>query len=177
MQKDSEIQQMVRVNLAGEYGAIRIYQGQIAAMKKRGGADPEYMQELKHMCAQEKEHLKFFQKKLVEIGGRPTVFHPVWHVFGYALGYISAKMGETSAMACTVAVEEVIDEHYSQQLAIMDKVAEPELHRAIDTFRKEELEHKDIALEHKAEEAPFYHLLHFSVQAASKAAIWLSKRF
>jgi len=175
MNKEQEIKQMIRVNLAGEYGAIRIYQGQIDAMKKLK-QDPQHIRELRHMCAQEEKHLEFFQKELVERGVRPTVLHPLWHVFGYALGYITARMGRESAMACTVAVEEVIDAHYCEQLSAINKDKEAELHKAIELFREEELEHRDLALENNAQEAPLYHVLYHSIQAASKAAIWLSKR-
>lgn len=167
-------QEMMRVNLAGEYGAIRIYQGQIDALSRRG--ETKHLEKIKHMLAQEEEHLHFFQTNLIKNKVRPTIFHPLWHLLGYTLGYASARMGLKSAMACTVAVEEVIDKHYAHQLEKIDKNSNTELYEAIETFRQEELEHRDIALDCHAEEAIGYNFLYKAVQIASKSAIWLSKK-
>lgn len=169
---EETLSQMLRVNHAGEYGAGRIYAGQIAALKK-SACRPT----LEHMQAQEKRHLEVFEKMLTARRVRPTLLQPVWHAAGYALGYITGKMGEKAAMACTVAVEEVIDEHYHSQETFLNNVpAEQPLKAVISQFRQEELEHRDIGLAHHAEAAPFYHRLSKGIKMASRAAIWLSKR-
>ena len=159
---------ILRVNHAGEYGAKRIYAGQLAVL----GRHPE----ITHMAAQEQAHLDYFVDAVVKNGVRPTVLHPLWHVAGFALGAATALMGEKAAMACTVAVEEVIDEHYTRQLETLDASA-PELRETITRFRAEELEHRDIGLAHGAEEAPAYAALRQVIRAGSKTAIWLSERF
>jgi ubiquinone biosynthesis monooxygenase Coq7 len=171
-----EVKKMLRVNLAGEYGAMRIYQGQIAAARKRVGTDDSYLATLQHMQQQELEHLNFFQYAVVKNRARPTILQPLWHVCGYALGYLTASMGEKTAMACTVAVEEVIDKHYTEQLVQIDAAQQPELYQVITKFKAEELQHRDTALQYSARSAPLYHTLHAVIQAASKAAIWLSTR-
>lgn len=171
-----ELDEILRVDLAGEYGAVRIYEGQINALKS-SGCNPELLRELRKMRDQELEHLKFFQNKLPEHGARPTIFHPVWHMAGYALGYITGKMGKESAMACTVAIEEVIDEHYSSQLDSFALKSNPEIRDAISKFRDDELEHKDAAIMLDAKSAPFYRTLSASVKVVSRMAIWLSKKF
>lgn len=176
MSYKKELDEILRVDLAGEYGAVRIYEGQIDALKSRG-CNPELLRELKKMRDQELEHLKFFQDKLPEHGARPTILHPIWHMAGYALGYITGKMGKESAMACTVAIEEVIDEHYSSQLDSFALKNNSEIRDAISKFRDDELEHKDAAIMLDAERAPFYRTLSASVKVASRIAIWLSKRF
>lgn len=161
---------MLRVNHAGEYGAQRIYAGQLAVLG-RSAIGPE----LRHMAAQEEEHLAAFNRLLPQHRVRPTALLPVWHVAGYALGLASALLGEKAAMAATVAVETVITEHYDAQLndpalpdgEIRDKVAQ---------FRAEEMEHHDTGLAHAAEEAPFYPLLNGLIQAGCRLAIRLSSR-
>lgn len=159
---------LLRVNHAGEYGAKRIYAGQLAVL----GRHPE----ITHMAAQEQAHLDYFADAIVKTGVRPTVLHPLWHVAGFALGAATALMGEKAAMACTVAVEEAIDEHYARQLASLDD-SEAELKDTIARFRAEELEHRDTGLAHGAEETPGYGLLRQVIRAGSKTAIWLSERF
>ncbi|GAB4175449.1 MAG: demethoxyubiquinone hydroxylase family protein [Thalassobaculales bacterium] len=161
---------MIRVDHAGEYGARRIYEGQLAVLGGRPVGDT-----LRHMHAQELRHLETFERLVVERGVRPTLLHPVWHVLGFALGAATALMGEKAAMACTVAVEEVIDEHYARQSAALGD-EEPALKAVIEEFRAEELEHRDEALAQGAEGAPAYPLLRGAIRAGSKAAIWLSER-
>jgi ubiquinone biosynthesis monooxygenase Coq7 len=107
---------------------------------------------------------------------RPTALQPVWHMAGFALGAATALMGEKAAMACTVAVEEVIDEHYAGQSAAL-RESDPELKEMVERFRAEELEHRDIALGEGAEEAPGYEILSAGIKAGSRLAIWLSERF
>lgn len=172
--QDTEIAQMIRVNHAGEYGAQRIYKGQIAVL----GDDPECGPLLRHMAEQEDVHLEYFDKSLQSRKVRPTVFQPLWHVGGYALGYVTAKMGKRAAMACTVAVEDVISSHYGEQLYKLDNVkTEPELQKTIAKFKAEEEEHHDIGIENEAEMTKGYNALFTAVQSISKAAIFLSKRF
>ena len=168
--KEKFIDQLIRVNQAGEYGAKRIYQGQLDVIK-----DEKLHKVVKHMAEQEEEHLEYFSNQLNERKIRPTALHPIWHVAGYALGAVTAKMGEKAAMACTVAVEEVIDEHYQEQLSILGD-DEAYLKEKIEKFRQDELEHKQTGIDHNAKQLPCYELLSFSVKRASKLAIWLSKR-
>jgi 3-demethoxyubiquinol 3-hydroxylase len=167
---EARLARMLRVDHAGEYGARRIYEGQLAVLGRSACAPT-----LRHMHEQELAHLRTFEQLLVSHRVRPTVLQPVWHVAGFALGAATALLGEKAAMACTVAVEEVIDEHYAGQHASLadDQAA---LKDTIETFRQEELEHRDIGLEHGAEEAPAYELLSGAVKAGSRLAIWLSER-
>lgn len=166
------MERLLRVDQAGEYGARRIYEGQLAVLGKTK-AGPV----IRHMHEQELEHLRTFDRLLPERRVRPTLLQPVWHVAGFALGAATALLGERAAMACTVAVEEVIDEHYAGQVEELAEVPEEaELRETLERFRAEELEHRDIGLEHQAEQTPGYELLTGLVKAGSRAAIWLSKR-
>ncbi len=167
---DAQVARMVRVDHAGEYGARRIYDGQLAVLGKTAHAET-----IRHMRDQETEHLETFDRLVVEREVRPTALHPLWHALGYALGAASAAMGPKAAMAVTVAVEEVIDEHYSKQA---EKLAgeDPELHGIVEKFAADEREHRDIGLDHGAREAPGYEPLSAAVKAGSRLAIWLSER-
>lgn len=167
---DEQIARMIRVNHAGEFGAQRIYAGQLAVLKNSSMAPL-----LKHMAKQEDEHLAAFEKLIVEKRVRPTALHPLWHLAGFALGACTARLGEKAAMACTVAVEEVIDEHYLQQLKTL-KDSNPALRQLIKKFRDQEVEHKNTGLDHGAEDLPYYHILRALIRAGSKSAIWLSER-
>lgn len=164
------VARMIRVDQAGEYGAVRIYQGQIAALRARGNTDL-----LRTMLAQEQHHLETFNTMVVDRRVRPTALMPVWHLAGFALGAVTAALGERAAMACTVAVEETIDAHYQKQLDELDG-NEPALRATISQFRDEELEHRDIGLAHGAEQAPGYRLLRAVIKAGCRAAIALSER-
>lgn len=165
-----QIHSMLRVNLAGEYGAKRIYEGQIAVLKNSPSAPI-----LEHMRDQELTHLNAFENLVIENQVRPTVLQPLWHVAGYALGAATALMGEKAAMACTAAVEEVIDQHYEKQLTTLGD-SDPELSQLITVCQQEERDHRDLAYEQGAREAPAYPLLTGSIKAASRLAIWLSER-
>lgn len=160
----------LRVNHAGEYGAQRIYAGQLSVL-----GDTDLGDILRHMAAQEDVHLETFEKMLPRERVRPTVLMPIWHVLGYALGAGTARLGRTAAMACTVAVEEVIVEHYAAQI---EKLAESRLDiaRVLQKFKDEEDEHREIGIDHDAELTPHYMLLRAAIRAASKTAIWLSER-
>ena len=164
------LERAIRVDQAGEFGAKRIYEGQLAVL----GKGPQGAQ-IRHMYEQELEHLATFDRLIHERRVRPTVLTPLWHVAGFALGAGTALLGEKAAMACTVAVEEVIDEHYAQQAEELAE-QEPELVETIEKFRAEELEHRDIGLAEGAEEAPAYPLLSAFIKTGSRAAIWLSER-
>ncbi|MCY4066890.1 MAG: demethoxyubiquinone hydroxylase family protein [Rhodospirillaceae bacterium] len=164
------IHSMIRVNQAGEYGAARIYAGQLAVL-----GDSEDGPVLREMAEQEQKHLDTFNRMIVERQVRPTVMTPVWHVAGFALGAATALMGREAAMACTVAVEEVIDEHYADQAARLDE-SEAELKKTVEEFRADELAHKDTALARNAEAAPAYPLLTRAIKDISRTAIRISKR-
>ena len=161
---------IVRVDHAGEYGAKRIYEGQIAVMGKG-----RHGRTLRHMADQELEHLRYFEKQLNARRVRPTALQPFWHVAGFLLGAGTAILGERAAMACTVAVEEVIDGHYEAQLKHLGPV-EAELKSSILKFQAEELEHRDIGLNNGAEQAPAYPVLTAAIKAGTKAAIWLAEK-
>ena len=167
---DFLVERMIRVDQAGEYGAARIYDGQLAVLNGRPVA-----KEIRRMAAQEKKHLAVFDKLVAERRVRPTALAPVWHVAGFALGAATAMLGERAAMACTVAVEEVIDDHYRRQLDVLGE-DEPDLAAAIEEFRADEVEHRDTALKHGAEDAPAYPPLSAAIKAGSRLAIWLSTR-
>lgn len=164
------VERFVRVDHAGEYGAKRIYEGQLAVL---GHTDAAGL--LRHMKEQEQVHLDTFRGLVAARRVRPTALLPLWHVAGFALGALTAAMGDKAAMACTVAVEEAIDEHYAAQHAALPE-EEAELKGIIERFRQEELEHRDIGLEHGAEQAPAYRLLSAVIKAGCKAAIRVSER-
>jgi 3-demethoxyubiquinol 3-hydroxylase len=161
---------MIRVDQAGEAGACRIYDGQIAVLKRSPMAPI-----VRHMARQEREHRARFDRILAERRVRPTVLAPLWHIAGFALGAASAALGERAAMACTVAVEEVIDEHYRQQLETLGP-DDPELAATIAELRGHEIEHRDTGIAHGAEEAPAYGLMKELIKSGTRAAVWLSTR-
>ena len=132
---------------------MRIYQGQLAALRWTGRANGEAGRKIAVMARAEREHNKVFDRLLAERRVRPTVLSPLWNVAGFALGAATALMGDKAAMACTVAVEETIDEHYADQAAALGD-DEAELRGTIEKFRAEEIEHKDTALAAGAEQAP-----------------------
>ncbi|TAD77898.1 MAG: demethoxyubiquinone hydroxylase family protein [Sphingomonadales bacterium] len=168
-----ELHRMIRVDQAGEFGATRIYEGQLAVMGDRG----PHSAEIRHMAAQEAEHRKKFDALLVERGVRPTVLHPFWSAAGYALGAGTALLGPEAAMACTAAVETEIDKHYSEQLERLQATGEdPELAEMIAAFREEEREHRDAALANGAERAPAYPLLAGAIRLGCRIAIRVSER-
>ena len=165
------VKRMIRVDQAGEYGAARIYAGQLAVL---GNSDVAPV--LREMAAQEQQHLDRFNQMMAERQVRPTVLQPFWHVAGFALGAATAMMGKEAAMACTEAVEEVIDEHYASQARQLGD-DEKELRETILEFREDEIAHRDAAVAHDAHRAPAYPLLSRGVKDASRLAIWLSERF
>ncbi|MBM3486095.1 MAG: demethoxyubiquinone hydroxylase family protein [Alphaproteobacteria bacterium] len=161
---------MIRVDHAGEYGAVRIYAGQLAVLGDRPAAAA-----IRAMAVKETEHLACFDALVADRRTRPTALMPLWHVAGFALGAATALLGERAAMACTAAVEDVIDNHYAEQA---DRLGddEPGLRATIERFRADEIEHRETALDHGAAEAPAYTLLTEAIKAGSRVAIWLSTR-
>ncbi len=171
LSRKAEMDRLVRVDHAGEYGARRIYEGQLAVLGRSPSAKT-----IRHMHAQEARHLESFERLIRERRVRPTALFPVWHVAGFALGAATAVLGERAAMACTAAVEEVIDQHYEKQAASLGQ-EESDLKEMIREFQAEEVEHRETALAEGAERAPAYPLLSAGIKAGSRAAIWLSERF
>jgi len=166
------LERMIRVDHAGEYGAVRIYEGQISVLGGTAAAPV-----IERMAEQERRHLDTFNRLIPEHRVRPTVLLPLWHVAGFALGAGTALLGEKAAMACTVAVEEVIDEHYAGQVESLDADGDAEgLRGTLEEFRLEEVEHRDTGLAHGAETAPGYEVLTGLIKTGSRLAIWLSKR-
>jgi len=169
------VERVVRVDQAGEFGAVRIYAGQLAALRWTGRASGETARKIEAMARQEREHRAVFDRMLVERRVRPTALSPLWNVAGFALGAATALLGDKAAMACTVAIEETIDEHYAAQ---SDRLGDDEaaLRETIDKFRSDELAHRDQALASGAEQAPGYTALSAAIRAGSRLAIWLSTR-
>jgi 3-demethoxyubiquinol 3-hydroxylase len=161
---------MIRVDHAGEFGAAQIYSGQLAVLGRGPKGDM-----LRAMKDQEQHHLDTFAGLIAQRRVRPTALLPLWRLAGFALGAVTAAMGERAAMACTVAVEEAIDEHYAQQVASLDD-SEAELRTVIETFRQEELEHRDIGLANEAEKAVGYSVLSRVIKTGCKVAIAVSER-
>jgi ubiquinone biosynthesis monooxygenase Coq7 len=162
---------MVRVDQAGEYGATRIYAGQLAVMGDRTPA----ARTIAGMANQEERHRAFFDAMIAKRGVRPTALQPFWNVAGFALGAVTAALGPRAAMACTAAVETEIDRHYRSQLDLLGE-SDPELSNAVAEFRDEELEHRDAAIAAGAETVPAYPLLSGMIRAGCRVAIALSKR-
>lgn len=165
-----QVKQFIRVDHAGEYGAAQIYAGQLAVL----GRGP-HAATLQHMKDQEQRHLDTFSALIASRRVRPTALLPLWRIAGFALGAATAAMGARAAMACTVAVEEAIDEHYAAQEAALDE-DEAELRGTIAQFRAEELEHRDIGLANEAELAPAYRLMSAVIKAGCKVAIKVSEQ-
>jgi ubiquinone biosynthesis monooxygenase Coq7 len=164
------VARMIRVDHAGEYGAARIYAGQLAVLRRRETASV-----LREMQAQEQQHLERFKDLIVRRRVRPTAMLPLWHLAGFALGAATAMLGERAAMACTVAVEETIDQHYAAQITALDE-GEAELKDTLGRFRDDELQHRDIGLQHGAEQAPGYRVLSAAIKAGCRLAIRVSER-
>ena len=167
-----EIAAMIRVDHAGEYGAVRIYEGQLAILGERKS---KAVDAIRHMALQEQAHLKRFDALVNERRVRPTVLQPVWQVAGFMLGAASALMGEKAAMACTEAVEEVIDRHYADQVEKLSGV-DPALKKTVESFRTDEIAHRDAAVAHGSGQAPGYRVLTGAIKAGCRLAIALSMR-
>ena len=162
------LDRLLRVNHAGEYGAKRIYEGQIAATK-----DPKLLKQLEEMYHQELKHLAYFDKKITDSRTRPSLLHPLWHIGGFALGYATAKLGKDAAMVCTKAVEEVIESHYEEQISILDD--SDDLKNKIKEFQQEEIEHKNLATQ-QLNSNFMLDILEQTIKFGCKLSIFLAKR-
>jgi len=171
-QSSADRARMIRVDQAGEYGATRIYAGQLAVMGSRG----PHASEIRAMARQEEDHLARFNALMARRSVRPTALQPVWQAAGYALGAATALIGPEAAMACTAAIEEEIDRHYTAQLEDLADGSDPELADMITEFRADEREHRDAALAAGAERAPAYPLLAGAIRLGCRLAIRLSER-
>ncbi|XP_044751198.1 5-demethoxyubiquinone hydroxylase, mitochondrial [Coccinella septempunctata] len=168
----AKIDEMIRVNHAGELGADQIYAGQMSIL---GGTSKGPL--IQHMWEQEKKHRQKFEELIPKYRTRPTVMVPIWNVAGFILGASTALMGEKAAMACTVAVETVIVEHYNDQIRTLldNPETNKELLETIKQFRDEEQEHHDTGIQEGAEQAPFYSTLTEIIKIGCKGAIAISK--
>ena len=171
MTNREDIARFLRVDHAGELGAKRIYEGQIAVLHNHPVAE-----EIQHMKDQEQVHLDTFENLLNEYEVRPSVLTPFWNAAGFALGAVTASMGPKAAMACTIAVEEVIGEHYQDQANQLDD-DEADLRATIAQFRDEELEHRDTAIDHDGEQAVGYPVMRKIIQVGCRTAIRFAERF
>ncbi len=167
---EAAVHRMIRVDHAGEYGAARIYAGQLAVLGRGGKGDV-----LRHMRDQEQAHLDTFNGLVADRRVRPTALLPLWHIAGFALGVATAALGERAAMACTVAIEETIDAHYAAQVEELADNETP-LRETLEKFGAEEREHRTIALANDAERALGYRLLSAAIRTGCRLAIRLSER-
>mgnify|MGYP002783776964 FL=1 len=161
---------MIRVDQAGEHGAARIYAGQLAVL----GGRHKMAGEIRHMAHQEQRHLDGMNGLMARRGVRPTLFGPFWHVAGFALGAGTALLGPKAAMACTEAVETVIDDHYGEQTAALSDGSDPELKAMIDDYRADEVEHRDAAAAHTGGSA--FPTMEALIRAGCRTAIAVAKR-
>ena len=169
--KQDKSERMLRVDQAGEYGATRIYAGQLAVM----GMQAPHAREIAGMAAQEEAHRVAFDTLIARRGVRPTALQPLWSAAGYALGAATALAGPEVAMACTAAIEQEIDRHYTHQLEKLGD-DDPELAALVDSFRDDERAHRDAALAAGARRAPGYPLLSGAIRLGCRLAIRLSER-
>ncbi len=172
--RDGRVAEMLRVDHAGEYGAVQIYRGQRAVFDRITGKE-EISSLLEEMEAGEAEHLQTFDQLLLERGVRPTLLSPLWNAAGFALGAGTALMGEKAAMACTAAVEEVIEKHYAEQAEELERT-DPDLAETVRRFRNDELQHKSTAEREGARDAVGFPILKAAIQAGCRAAIRISEK-
>jgi len=168
------LHEMIRVDHAGEFGAVQIYRGQLAVFRNRPGME-RAADLIGEMEAGEKTHLETFDRLVVERGVRPTAMAPVWRVLGFGLGAATALMGEKAAHACTASVEEAIEEHYAAQLKALDGV-DSELRGIVAKFRQDELQHRDTAVAEGAKNATGYGVLSGMIKLGCKIAIRVSEK-
>jgi ubiquinone biosynthesis monooxygenase Coq7 len=167
--------EMLRVDHAGEYGAVAIYKGQLAVFERQHGKE-RIVGQLKEMAAEEQDHLDAFDRMLNAGSVRPTVMSPLWNAAGYALGVGTALLGEKAAHACTEAVETVIEEHYGDQVVELNEAGETELAARMAKFQEEEVAHKDLAAAEGAAEAPGYPILSAIIRTGCRLAIRISEK-
>ena len=169
-----KLEEFIRVDHAGERGAIKIYEGQLLALKTFK-KDPELLKLVEEMREHEQEHSDFFENEIRERNIKPTKFLPLWDLLGVGLGFGSTILGKKAAMLCTASVEEVIDEHYQNQIDQIES-DEKELKKKIIKFREDELHHKDIAYEKGASKEGIYSIFDKIVKTGSKIAIRVSEK-
>ena len=169
-----KIEEFIRVDHAGERGAIKIYEGQLLALNTIVKND-ELKKKIEEMQVHEKEHSEYFEKEIKKRNIKPTKFLPLWDLLGVGLGFGSTIIGKKAAMLCTASVEEVIDEHYQNQINQLNN-DEKELKSKIIKFRKDELHHKDIAYEEGATKKGFYSIMDKVIKTGSKIAIVISEK-
>jgi 3-demethoxyubiquinol 3-hydroxylase len=168
-------EEMLRVDHAGEYGAVAIYRGQLAVFERQHGKE-RIVSQLKEMAAQEQDHLDAFDRMLSAGSVRPTVLSPIWNAAGFALGVGTALLGEKAAHACTEAVETVIEEHYGDQVTELREAGEDALADTMAKFQDEEVAHKELAASEGASEAPAYPLLSAVIRTGCRVAIRISEK-
>ncbi len=169
-----ELEEIIRVDHAGERGAIKIYEGQLLALKTFK-QDEELKRKIEDMKVHETEHYEFFDSEIKKRNIKPTRFLPVWDLLGITLGFGTAMLGKKAAMLCTASVEEVIDEHYQNQIDQIEN-DEKELKKKIIKFREDELHHKDIAYEQGATKDGLYSLFDKIIKTGSRIAINISEK-
>ena len=169
------LEQFIRVDHAGERGAIKIYEGQLLALKTFMKND-KLKNQIEEMKKHEKEHAEFFDKEIKKRIIKPTKFLPLWDLLGVGLGFGSTILGTKAAMLCTASVEEVIDEHYQNQINRIED-DEKELKKKIVKFREDELHHKDIAYDNGATKEGFYSILDKVIKTSSRIAITISEKY
>ena len=170
----NKIEEFIRVDHAGERGAIKIYEGQLLALNTIIKND-ELKKKIEEMQVHEKEHCDYFEKEIKKRNIKPTKFLPLWDLLGIGLGFGSAIIGKKATMLCTASVEEVIDQHYQNQINQL-KNDEKELKSKIVKFRNDELQHKDIAYEEGATKEGFYSIMDKIIKTGSKIAIGISEK-
>ncbi len=169
------LEEIIRVDHAGERGAIKIYEGQLLALKTFK-QDEELKKKIEEMKEHEKEHFEFFEKEINRRDIKPTRLLPLWDIMGVALGFGTAMLGKKAAMLCTASVEEVIDDHYKNQTYKL-KEDEKDLKKKIEKFRQDELDHKDIAYEEGATKKGLYKILDNVIKTSSRIAIAISEKY
>ena len=169
------LEEIIRVDHAGERGAIKIYEGQLLALKTFK-QDEELKKKIEEMKEHEKEHFEFFEKEINRRDIKPTKLLPLWDIMGVALGFGTAMLGKKAAMLCTASVEEVIDDHYKNQTYKL-KEDEKDLKKKIEKFRQDELDHKDIAYEEGATKKGLYKILDNVIKTSSRIAIAISEKY
>ena len=170
----NRVEEFIRVDHAGERGAVKIYEGQLLALNTLV-KDDNLKETIEEMKLHEKEHCEFFEKEIKKRNIKPTKFLPLWDLLGVSLGFGSTLLGKKAAMLCTASVEEVIDKHYQNQI---DQLGpdEKDLRKKIINFREDELHHKDIAYEKGASKKGLYSIMDKIIKTGSKIAINISEK-
>uniref|UniRef100_A0A6B2LIV3 5-demethoxyubiquinone hydroxylase, mitochondrial n=1 Tax=Arcella intermedia TaxID=1963864 RepID=A0A6B2LIV3_9EUKA len=172
-EKREFLNKIIRVDHAGEFGAVKIYEGQLAVLK-----DSPYGQKIEAMKDQEVEHLNTFNKLIRERRIRPTALSPIWGIGAYAMGFGTALLGKEAAMACTEAVEDVISKHYNDQLreVLQSNPDDEQLRQILKQFRDDEQEHQETAIQHNSRDAPMYNILYPSIKFITETAVWVATK-